>query len=36
MFEEISLLVLEGDVAGVAAKVAQLISVRGQPLSVEP
>jgi FlaA1/EpsC-like NDP-sugar epimerase len=36
MFEEISLLVLEGDAAGVAAKVAQLISVRGQPLSVEP
>jgi len=36
MFEEISLLLLEGDVAGVAAKVAQLISLRGQPLSVEP
>jgi FlaA1/EpsC-like NDP-sugar epimerase len=36
VFDEISLLVLEGDAAGVAAKVAQLTSMRGQPLSVEP
>ena len=36
MFDEISLLVLEGDAAGVAAKVAQLTSMRGQPLSIEP
>jgi FlaA1/EpsC-like NDP-sugar epimerase len=36
MFDEVSLLVLEGDAAGLAAKVAQLTSMRGQPLSVEP
>jgi len=36
MFDEISLLVLEGDAAGLAAKVAQLTSMRAQPLAVEP
>jgi FlaA1/EpsC-like NDP-sugar epimerase len=34
MFEEINLLVLEGDAAGLAAKVAELSSVREAPSSV--
>src|ERR1700733_7763033 len=33
MFDEISLLVLEGDAAGLAAKVAQMTSMREQPLA---
>jgi FlaA1/EpsC-like NDP-sugar epimerase len=33
MFDEISLLVLEGDAAGLAAKVAQMTSMRAQPLA---
>ena len=33
IFDEISLLVLEGDAAGLAAKVAQMTSMRAQPLA---
>jgi FlaA1/EpsC-like NDP-sugar epimerase len=36
MFDEISLLVLESDAPGLAAKVAQLTSMRAQPATVEP
>ncbi len=36
MFDEIGLLVLEGDAAGLAAKVAALSAVRLQPPAVEP
>jgi hypothetical protein len=36
MFDEISLLVLEGDAAGLAAKVAQMTSMRAQPLAAGP
>jgi FlaA1/EpsC-like NDP-sugar epimerase len=36
MFDEISLLVLEADAPGLAAKVAQLTSMRAQPATVEP
>jgi FlaA1/EpsC-like NDP-sugar epimerase len=36
IFDEISLLVLEGDAAGLAEKVAQLTSMRPQPLPAGP
>jgi FlaA1/EpsC-like NDP-sugar epimerase len=36
IFDEISLLVLEGDAAGLLAKVAQMTSMRGQPLATGP
>jgi FlaA1/EpsC-like NDP-sugar epimerase len=36
IFDEISLLVLEGDAAGVAEKVAELTSMRPQPLPAGP
>ncbi|MGD0197671.1 MAG: nucleoside-diphosphate sugar epimerase/dehydratase [Solirubrobacteraceae bacterium] len=36
VFDEVSLLVLEGDAAGLAAKVAQLTSMRAQPRTAEP
>ena len=35
MFDEIGLLVLEGDAAGLAAKVAALSAVRREPPAVE-
>jgi FlaA1/EpsC-like NDP-sugar epimerase len=36
MFNEISLLVLEGDAAGLAAKVTQMTSMRAQPFATGP